>query len=87
MAELAEFLLRFLFGVSGALVIVFLRIFEQLPRMSMSSDIILLEESLKDLRIELKDVNDRFDTVQKKMSENMLGMLSRLSRLGWMLKS
>jgi hypothetical protein len=72
MVELAEFLLRFLFGVSGALVIVFLRIFEQLPRMSMSSDIILLEDSLKDLRTELKDVNDRFDDVQKRMSKSML---------------
>jgi hypothetical protein len=72
MAELAEFLLRFFFGCSGAVVILFLRIFEQLPRMSKSSDIILLEDSLKDLQIELKDVNDRFDTVQKKMSENML---------------
>ncbi len=72
MTEIFEFLLRFLFGVSGALVIIFLRIYEQLPRMSKSGEIILREETLKDLQTRWTEIHGKLEKIQEKMGKEMM---------------
>lgn len=45
-----ELLAQFLFGIGGALVLIYLRIFEALPRMSGTKEIKLREGEIEDLR-------------------------------------
>ena len=70
--EFVEFLLRFIFGISGALVIVFLRIFELMPRMSKSGEIILHEESKKDLQKRWEEIHEKMKQIQEKKGNEML---------------
>jgi len=51
-----ELLVQFLFGVAGALVLVYLRIYEALPRMSGSREIELREDEIEGLRKKWHDI-------------------------------
>lgn len=68
MVELVEFALSFFLWVSGALVIIFLRIFQQLLRMSKYVEITLQEKELKDRR---EEVYDKLEKLQEEMRSEM----------------
>jgi len=68
-----ELLAQFLFGVGGALVLIYLRIYEALPRMSGTKEIKLREG-------EIEDLSKKWHEIAKKSEESMNSSFDQLRR-------
>lgn len=68
-----ELLAQFLFGVGGALVLIYLRIYEALPRMSGTKEIKLREDEVEDLR-------KKWHEIAKKSEKSMNSSFDQLRR-------
>ncbi len=68
-----EILAQFLFGIGGALVLVYLRIFEALPRMTGTKEIKLREMEIEGLREKWHEIAEKSENSKDSFYDNLRG--------------